>query len=130
MSTSYKPLPDCLTIKESPIHGLGVFATKDILKNDEFAICNTHLQLIRSREKLSFNPTYLERLEAGGYINHSKKPNVILKYTLIPYPHEHLNWKYLGIFPIRDIKAGEEILMDYTQGFGLMCGYKDEEWLK
>ena len=31
----YKPLPDCLTIKESPIKGLGMFATKDIKKDTE-----------------------------------------------------------------------------------------------
>ena len=29
----YRPLPDCLTIKESSIEGLGMFATKDIKKD-------------------------------------------------------------------------------------------------
>ena len=29
----YKPLPNCLTIKKSPIEGLGLYATQDIKTN-------------------------------------------------------------------------------------------------
>ena len=31
----YRPLPDGLTIKNSPIEGLGLFATKDINAGEE-----------------------------------------------------------------------------------------------
>ena len=31
----YKPLPDSLTIKDSKIEGLGLFATEDISENIE-----------------------------------------------------------------------------------------------
>ena len=41
---SYKPLPDNLTIKESPIHGLGVFAVENI--NTEIIIpCYSHMYI-------------------------------------------------------------------------------------
>lgn len=126
---SYKPLPDCLTIKESPIHGLGVFATKNIEHNVAYAICNTHLELRQSNNKISSNPIRLLRLEAGGFINHSVEPNVELRTTLIPYENDYKNWKYLGIYTLRDIKEGEEILLNYNSGYGLSCGYKNEEWL-
>ena len=35
---TYKPLPKNLTIKQSKIHGLGLFATEDIKKQHEFGI--------------------------------------------------------------------------------------------
>ena len=38
----YKPLPNCLTIKKSPIEGLGLYATKDIKANSYIGL--THIQ--------------------------------------------------------------------------------------
>ncbi len=38
----YKPLPKQLTIKNSPIEGLGIFATEDIKKNTFMGI--THIR--------------------------------------------------------------------------------------
>ena len=38
----YRPLPDGLTIKNSPIEGLGLFATKDIKKNTFIGV--THVR--------------------------------------------------------------------------------------
>ena len=38
----YKPLPACLTIKKSPIEGLGLYATKDIKANSFIGL--THIQ--------------------------------------------------------------------------------------
>ena len=37
----YRPLPKCLTIKKSPIEGLGLYATKDIKANTFLGI--THI---------------------------------------------------------------------------------------
>jgi hypothetical protein len=31
----YKPLPECVTIKKSPIEGLGIYATRDIKLGEE-----------------------------------------------------------------------------------------------
>ena len=39
----WRPLPESITIKDSKIEGLGVFATQDILANT--AVSYTHLTL-------------------------------------------------------------------------------------
>ena len=50
----YNPLPDGVTIKHSPIHGLGLFTTCDIKEHHEFGI--THV------EKATFgDPTRFSR---------------------------------------------------------------------
>ena len=35
----WRPLPDFITIKESKIEGLGIFATKDIKEGSDLGIC-------------------------------------------------------------------------------------------
>ena len=64
----YKPLPNQLTIKKSPIEGLGLFATEDIKKNAFVGV--TH---IRDEQ---FENKYI-RTPVGGFYNHSNEPNVI-----------------------------------------------------
>ena len=63
----YRPLPESLTIKESPIEGLGLYATKDIKTNSFIGL--THIQ------DNSFENGYI-RTPLGGFYNHSNKPNV------------------------------------------------------
>ena len=63
----YRPLPDGLTIKKSPIEGLGLYATKDIKSNVFIGL--THILDER------FENNYL-RTPLGGFYNHSDKPNV------------------------------------------------------
>jgi hypothetical protein len=84
MSNHYRPLPDCLTIKESPIHGLGLFATKDIKIGTNLGI--THYIYIEGSKDIKF-PI---RLPLGGFFNHN------------------------GENPNCDIKAGEELTAKYT----------------
>ena len=64
----YKPLPKGLTIKKSPIEGLGLFATENINKNSFIGV--TH---IRDEQ---FENKYI-RTPLGGFYNHSNEPNVI-----------------------------------------------------
>ena len=64
----YKPLPSQLTIKKSPIEGLGLYALKDIKKNSFIGI--TH---VRDEQ---FENKYI-RTPIGGFYNHSNEPNVI-----------------------------------------------------
>ena len=64
----YKPLPKQLTIKKSPIEGLGLYATEDIKKNSYLGV--TH---IRDEQ---FENKYI-RTPVGGFYNHSNNPNVI-----------------------------------------------------
>lgn len=125
---SYKPLPDNLTIKESPIHGLGLFATKDINTLDK--LCNSHLFVKNGHYPAE---KYILRLEAGGYINHSSIPNTEIKIidvkdntiTMI-----NNNLRFYGLYPIRTIKAGEEITLDYNNELCGLTDYKEEEWMK
>ncbi len=64
----YKPLPKELTIKKSPIEGLGLYAEEDIKKNSYLGV--TH---IRDEQ---FENKYI-RTPVGGFYNHSNEPNVI-----------------------------------------------------
>ena len=127
----YKPLPNCLTIKKSPIEGLGLYATKNIKTNSFIGL--THIQ------DKNFENGYI-RTPLGGFYNHSNEPNVrrvvsdylpklkcgdtiddSLDATKIPdgkanrenlYPK--VEGKYMFIVSIRDIKAGEELTANYN----------------
>ena len=64
----YRPLPDELTIKNSKIEGLGLFATVKIKKNSFIGL--THI-----RDEL-FEGKYI-RTPLGGFYNHSKTSNIM-----------------------------------------------------
>ena len=64
----YRPLPDGLTIKNSSIEGLGLFATKEIKRNTFIGV--TH---VRDEQ---FENKYI-RTPIGGFYNHSNNPTVI-----------------------------------------------------
>tara|TARA_B100000131_G_scaffold136804_1_gene133434 strand:+ start:1876 stop:2316 length:441 start_codon:yes stop_codon:yes gene_type:complete len=131
----YRPLPDGLTIKNSPIEGLGLFATIDIKKNTFIGV--TH---IRDEQ---FENKYI-RTPLGGFYNHSNEPTVIrmvsdvlpkLKFgdLVDPYAnaqklkdgkndrenmffnlHEKSDAKYMFMVSIKDIKSGEELTANYN----------------
>ena len=86
----YKPLPDNLELKPSPIHGYGIFATAPISTGEMLGM--SHIQ----------SPE-LVRTPLGGYINHSMNPNCIRIL-------EGNRW-YLQA--IADISVGEEITLMY-----------------
>ncbi len=63
----YRPLPEFLTIKNSPIEGLGLYTTK-------FIKINTFIGLTHIYDE-NFENNYI-RTPLGGFYNHSNKPNV------------------------------------------------------
>ena len=63
--TSYRPLPDFLTIKPSKIEGLGLFSLSDIDK--DINLGNTHVIDMETGEII--------RTPLGGFVNYSEKPN-------------------------------------------------------
>ena len=95
----YQPLPSQLTIKESGIHGLGLFAKQDILENTILGI--THVK----HEEF---PDGWIRTPLGGFINHSNTPNC------------YLGTRYLETVDVRElitlqnIKADTELTCTYT----------------
>ena len=131
----YRPLPDGLTIKNSPIEGLGLFATVNIKKNTFIGV--TH---IRDEQ---FENKYI-RTPLGGFYNHSNEPTVIrmvsdvlpkLKFGDPVDPNantkqlkdgkndrenmffnlnEKSDAKYMFMVSIKDIKSGEELCANYN----------------
>jgi len=87
----YKPLPFYLTIKNSKIHGLGLFSLTKIDKNHTIGM--SHLQVEND----------LIRTPLGGFINHSDKPNCVKKM---------FNNRYF-LKTLRDIEKGEELTLSY-----------------
>ena len=59
----YRPLPDFLTIKNSEIEGLGLFATKDIPSGTNLGA--SHIKLY----------SQIIRTPLGAFYNHSTEPN-------------------------------------------------------
>ena len=131
----YRPLPNELTIKNSPIEGLGLYATKNIKNNVFLGV--TH---IRDEQ---FDNKYI-RTPLGGFYNHSNNPNVMrmvsdvlpkLKFGDLVDPNanakkiqdgkndrenmfynlnEKSDAKYMFLITIKEIKAGEELTANYN----------------
>jgi hypothetical protein len=95
----YRPLPDGLTIKESNVQGLGLFATKDFEADVVLGI--VHIQ------NKNFPHGYI-RTALGAFYNHSNDPNCV---NVKGFWHQ-LPVCYLRT--IRTIKSGEELTAKYT----------------
>jgi len=95
----YKPLPDGITIKESKVQGLGLFATQQFNKGIVFGIVH-----IKNK---NFSHGYI-RTALGAFYNHSEEPNCV---TLQGYWHQ-IPVVYLQ--SIRNIDSGEELTAKYT----------------
>tara|TARA_E500000318_G_scaffold5174_1_gene5428 strand:- start:1289 stop:1627 length:339 start_codon:yes stop_codon:yes gene_type:complete len=101
---TYRPLPKYMTIKESPIEGLGLFTNKEIkVKNpdDASSLGITHVFVQ--------GDTFIYRTPLGGFINHSDTPNCEV-IRMNQSPDQGVN----HLFPLRTIKAGEEITLKYS----------------
>ena len=131
----YRPLPNGLTIKNSPIEGLGLFSNIEIKKNSFIGV--TH---IRDEQ---FENKYI-RTPLGGFYNHSNEPNVIrmvsdvipkMKFgdqvdpktgleklkdgqasreNIFPSLQEKSDAKYMFLISTKDIKKGQEITANYN----------------
>ena len=95
----YKPLPDYITIKESPINGLGLFATEKI-------DAHTLIGIIHHPRKES-EDEYI-RTPLGGFGNHSDDPNC---FKLL------MEGGVWWIGASKDIEPGEELTWQYSLYF-------------
>ena len=105
VSTMYKPLPDSLTIKQSGINGLGLFAKEGIGQGTNLGM--SHLKI---GEKVVRTPL-------GGFINHSNDPNTV-KVELLMTNHDDpqikFDYKKWNLITLKNIKEGEELTLRYT----------------
>ena len=92
----YKPLPESLTIKQSGINGLGLFADQPVMQGTNFGVSH-----------YKFNGDII-RTPLGGFINHSNTPNVV-KVEL-----QDNKYKKWNLVTLKDIEEGEEITIRYT----------------
>ena len=113
----YRPLPKQLTIKNSPIEGLGLFAITKIKSNSFIGV--TH---IRDEQ---FENKYI-RTPLGGFYNHSNDPTVIrMVSNILPTLNfgdpidtkakaKRFDENDTNMVSIKDIKPGEELTANYN----------------
>ena len=96
----YKPLPESVTIKQSGINGLGLFADQNIKRGTNLGI--THIKI----------DDQIIRTPLGGFINHSNTPNCekVKWYANGTEPYR----KKWNLLTLQDIKKGEELTLRYT----------------
>ena len=101
--SNWRPLPNFLTIKESTIEGLGLFATEDIKGGTDLGI--THVYDPR------FHDNYL-RLPLGAFVNHHEIPNC---KAVINEEDETLGKvKHIRIVTLKHIPKGKELTVKYV----------------
>jgi len=99
----YKPLPESLTIQQSGINGLGLFADQKIMQGT-----NLGMSHIKIKETIFRTPL-------GGFINHANEANCVKVELLMTYENgTKVNYKKWNLVTLRDIKKGEELTVRYT----------------
>ena len=96
----YSPLPDGLVLRESKIHNIGLFAKEKISKGTNFGM--SHIQI---------SDTVI-RTPLGGFINHSDDPNC--EKVKLYFKTDKTDFTKWNLVTIKDIKAGEELTLNYT----------------
>lgn len=114
MVEHYKPLSDKLTIKESSIHGLGLFAKADIQSGENLGVSHIEEKTIKDGEEF----IELFRTPLGGFYNHSDNSNCSkvmfgIKISDTLDGSRMIKTKY-HLIAKKNIKAGEEITVTYT----------------
>ena len=101
----YKPLPDSVTIKQSGINGLGLFANQKIMHGTNLGM--SHLKIGDT----------IFRTPLGGFINHSDTPNCLkieLRMTNEDIKGQQYSYKKWNLIASQDVKEGEELTVRYT----------------
>ena len=101
----YKPLSKELTLGESEIHDIGLFAKEDLVGGTNLGI--SHIELGKM----------IIRTPLGGFVNHSETPNCVkvesqTRQRVTPlYDHDFTKW---DLVTLRNIEEGEELTVRYT----------------
>ena len=105
---SEKALTDNLEIKDSNIHGQGLFAKADIPADTNLGESHVFLMQNYDLESKSWERKEWIRRTMGAFLNHSDEPNCVKGY-------EDQGWgKIYHMTTIRPIKKGEELFLKYT----------------
>ena len=110
-----------ITVKNSPTHGLGVFATQDVAAGETLERCayividDDDLQEVnRLNDYLFTSPDdpndYLVVMGCGMLYNHGVPANA--KWEV-----DEIDNRFLRFYADRDIKAGEELFHDYGEEY-------------
>jgi len=102
---TYTPLPESLTIKQSGIDGLGLFAKKDIGQGTNLGMSHVAIG------------SGIIRTPMGGFINHSNDANTVkveLNINEKDDPLLKIATKKWNLVALQDIKKGEELTVRYT----------------
>ena len=94
----YKPSPDQVTVGESEIDGLGVFATQSI--EEAVDLGSTHI-------KVPMIAGYI-RTPLGGFINHSEEPNCYLVLS-----QDWDDYRVYNVMTLCEIQEGDEMTLNY-----------------
>ena len=97
---TYKPLPESVVVRVSPIHGYGLFAIDNIPQGTDLGV--SHIFAV------GFKNNYV-RTPLGGFINHSDTPNCYKVQS-----HEESVLTYYNLHTTRDVEKGEELTVTYT----------------
>jgi len=95
---NYKPLPYNLTVKDSSIHGLGLFAVYDIEAYTNLGMIHYYVDDFE-----------IIRTPLGGFINHSDKPNCHRSQIRVKPGLD----KWI-ITVVEDVNPGDELTLKYT----------------
>lgn len=113
-------------LKPSTLGGVGVFATHDISAGTQLfrheghtirklKIKNVPEELVKYcvyiNDEECLCPERFDRMEIGWYINHSNTPNIENRGEV---KIDENNGVKPNFYAIKDIKAGDEILIDYN----------------
>ena len=96
----YRPLPDSLTIKQSKVNGLGLFAKEDMVQGTNLGM--SHMKIKDT----------IFRTPLGGFINHANEPNCAKVELLMT--NDSFNYKKWNLITLQNIKKGEELTVRYT----------------
>jgi len=95
----YNPLPEEVTLDNSDIDGIGVFALQGI--EEAMDLGSTHI-------KVPMIAGFI-RTPLGGFLNHSEEPNCCLVLS-----QDWDDYKVYNLITLERIERGEELTLDYN----------------
>ena len=115
-------IPDNLEIKESPIHGMGIFVTKEIKKNQYLGEYVGVLMTSKEfKEKYGKDTRYTYRLDPRISRFHryivSKDDRNWINYINENRLEPNVCCKKRGCVALKDISVGTELVLDYGNNY-------------